>query len=239
MALPGLMNYALRLLGGEMGKYKPPICFVDDSDHELRRFRENLESRFMIGTGRTLDDALADLQKHGYEEPDLFVLDMYFPEGPPNTEQQLAELHAAWTNYRTAHAEFMSTLGRLGQTSAGGEGLADQIRKRYDCPKYVFLTRKATLEEGLRALRRGALDVIKKPDPNSSESQGKSLTEAEDEAFRNRSPEIAAELSEAIRKTTWWWKHHEAFWAALIAFLTGILANVLTQVGYHFVTSSK
>ena len=201
-----------------MGKHKPSICFIDDSDHELRRFRENLESRFKIGTGRTLDDAVANLQKEGTEEPDLFVLDMYFPEGPLNTEQELAELNAAWTNYRRAHAEFMSTLGRLRQTSGGGEALAGQIRKKYDSPKYVFLTRKATLEEGLRALRRCAIDVKKKTDPNSTQADGRSLIEAEDEAFRNRSPEMAAELLEAIRKTTWWWKHHEAFWAALVAF---------------------
>jgi DNA-binding NtrC family response regulator len=216
---------------------KPSICFIDDSDHELRRFRENLESRFKIGTGRTLDDALANLRKQGYEEPDLFVLDMYFPEGPPNTEQQLTELHAAWTKYRTAHAEFMSTLGRLGQTTAGGEDLADQIRKRYGSPKYVFMTRKGTLEQGLRALRRGALDIIKKPDPNITEAEGKSLTEAEDEAFRNRSPEIAAEILNAIRKTNWWWKHQEAFWAAVVGFSGGILANVLTQVGYYYVVT--
>ncbi len=185
-----------------MGKRKPSICFVDDSDHELRRFRENLKSRFEVGVGHTLDDALANLQKQGFAEPDLFVLDLYFPEGPPNTEQELTKLNEAWTQYRTAHRDFMSTLARLGQTSAGGEALADQIRKRYRPPKYVFLTRKGTLEEGLRALRHGALNVIKKPDPNRTEAEGKSPTDAEDEAFRNRSSEIAAELSETIRETT-------------------------------------
>ncbi len=216
-----------------MDKHKPSICFIDDSDSELRRFRNNLGSWFEIGVGRTLDDALTDLQKKGPERPDLFVLDMYFPEGALNTEQELAESSAAWAKYRTAHADFMSTLSRLGQTSAGGEALADQIRNRYGSPNYVYLSRKATLEEGLRALKRGALDVIKKPDPNSTEAHGMSLTQAEDEAFRHRSSEIAAELSEAIRKTTWWWKHREAFWSALVAFFSGILANVLTQVGYH------
>jgi CheY-like chemotaxis protein len=223
-----------------MSKRKPTICFVDDSDHELRRFQENLKSRFDIGVGRTLDDAVANLQQQVSDEPDLFVLDMYFPEGPFSTEQELTELNEAWKKYRMAHADFMSVLAQLRQTSAGGEALADQIRKRYGSPKYVFLTRKATLDEGLRALRRGALDVIKKPDPNSNESQGKSLAEAEDEAFRNRSSEIAAELLHAVRMTTWWWKHSEAFWAGLIAFFVGILANVLTQVGYYYaVTSCK
>lgn len=220
-----------------MEKKRAPICFVDDSDEELHRFRENLKNRFAIGTGHTLDDALADLRKQGYDEPQLFVLDMYFPEGPRNTDQQLSELHEAWIKYRTAQREFMSTLARLGQTTAGGEALADQIRKRYYRPKYVFLTRKGTLEEGLRALRRGALDVIKKPDPVASEAHDKALAEAEDEAFRSQSAEIAAQLLEAIRKTTWWWKHHEAFWAAMIGFLSGVVANVLTQIGYYVLTT--
>jgi CheY-like chemotaxis protein len=215
-----------------MAKRKHSICFVDDSEHELARFRENLKHRFEIGVGRTLDDAVADLQKQGHEEPDLFVLNLYFPEGPRNTEAELSELSEAWAKYNRAHSEFLSVLARLRQTSAGGDALADQVLKAYGSRNYVFFTRKATLEEGLRCLRRGALDVIKKPDPNTNEAQGKSVTEAEDEAFRNKSPEIAAQLSAAIRKTDWWWMHREAIYTALVAFGVGILANVLTQVLY-------
>jgi hypothetical protein len=133
----------------------------------------------------------------------------------------------------------MATLGRLRQTSDGGEALVDQLRKGYKSPRYVFFTRKGTLEEGLRALRRGAIDIIKKPDPNTAQTVGRTPTEAEDEAFRDRSPQIAAELSEAIRSTQWWWRHREAFWAALIAFLTGITANVLTQSAYYFVNCKR
>jgi CheY-like chemotaxis protein len=213
-----------------MQKQPRTLCFVDDSEDELRRFRENLEPTFTIGTGRTLDAALADLQRQGHRKPDLFVLDMYFPEGQLNTPEELDELRDAWRAYRRAQAEFISTLARLGQTAAGGEDLADQIRKRCDRPQYVFFTRKGTLEEGLRALRRGALDVIKKPDPPDADAFGASLTNAEDKAFRNQAQEIEAELSQAIRKTTWWWKHHEAVWAALIAFFSAILANAATQL---------
>jgi CheY-like chemotaxis protein len=222
------------MLGGEMGKRKRSVCFVDDSDHELRRFRENLKSRFNIGTGRTIDDALENLREQGYGEPDLFVLDMYFPEGPPNTEDELTKLRGAWTKYRTAQAEFMSTLHLLGQTTSGGEALAAEVRKRYGAPRYVFFTRKGTLEEGLRALRTGALDVIKKPDPSNTGTLGAFSTEDEDEAFRDKSAEIAAALSQAIRKTDWWWKHHEAVWAALLAFVVSIAANVLTQAAYAY-----
>jgi CheY-like chemotaxis protein len=218
-----------------MSKRKHSVCFIDDSVLELRRFRENLKSRFDIGIGRTLDDAMADLQRQGREKPDLFVLDLYFPEGPPNTETELAELGDAWAKYNRAHADFLSVLAKLRQTSAGGQALAEQVGRAYGSDTYVFFTRKGILEEGLRCLRRGALDVIKKPDPSTADTQGRSLIEAEDEAFRNKSPEIAAELLGAIREANWWWKHREAVYAGLIAFFVGILANVLTQVLCGFV----
>lgn len=54
----------------------------------------------------------------------------------------------------------------------------------------------------------------------------------QDEAFRNKSPEIAAELLGAIRKASWWWKHREAFYTGLVAFVIGIFSNVLTQILY-------
>jgi hypothetical protein len=51
-----------------------------------RNVRENLRAELMIGVGRMLDDALADLTRNGRERPDLFVPYLYFPEGPLNSE---------------------------------------------------------------------------------------------------------------------------------------------------------
>lgn len=120
------------------------------------------------------------------------------------------------------------------QTSAGGETLAQQTWEACGTRNYVFFTRKGTPEEGLHCLRRGALDVIKKPDPSSTlaqEKSGKIVDEAQDEAFRDRSPKIAAELLGAIRRA-WWWKHREAVYSALLGFFVGILANAVTQILY-------
>lgn len=42
------------------------------------------------------------------------------------------------------------------------------------------------------------------------------MKESEDEAFANRSAEIATEIPELIRRTTWWWKHKEAVGAFFV-----------------------
>ena len=205
------------------------LCFVDDDPAELRRFRENLEPEFVIGTGQTLDDAVADLRKNGRERPDLFVLDLYFPDGPLNTEAELSELRTAWNRLGIAQAEFLSVLTKLRQSSRGGMKLADEIRQRYGSRNYVFFTRKATLEEGLTALNRcRALGIMKKPDAPPAENTTPS--EACDAAFRDKKREIAAELSSHILRASWWWKHREAVWSAVIAMVLGYAAFVLANV---------
>lgn len=208
---------------------KRSICFVDDDPTELRRFRECLKSDFVIGAGKTLRDAVADLNGRGCEKPDLFVLDMYFSRGPETTEQERVELHQAWGRYRMAQDEFLSVLARLRQSSAGGRNLAREVQERYRSHCYVFFTRKGTLEEGLDALKQGALRVIKKPDPNPPGDGGEPSAQEYDLAFKNKAREIASELADVIEQATWWWKHKEAFWVALIGLCVGYFASVLAN----------
>ncbi len=175
-------------------KPKHAVCFIDDDPAELRRFQECLGEYFVIGAGTTREAALEDLRSQGRGHPDLFVLDMYFPEAGANTDSELAELQAAWDEVVRAQTALQAVLAKLGQSSRGGQELA----KRVHGP-YVFFTRKATLEEGMRALQQGARTVIKKPDPTERERQGRSRAEAYDQALRNRAREIAAEITRAIR----------------------------------------
>ena len=206
------------------------VCFVDDDPAELRRFRENLQSEFVIGAGRTLDEAMADLRKSGRERPDLFVLDMYFPDGPFNTEEELSELRAAWDRFQLAQADFTAVRIKLRQTSRGGLRLAEELRLRHRSGGYVFFTRKATLEEGLAAIRQsGAVAVIKKPDAPPGEGEGRPLMEAYDAAFRDHAQDIAEQLTAAIRRTSWWWNHRASVCAAAIAFALGCAACLLAR----------
>ena len=55
------------------------VCFVDDDKDEIRRFRQFMGDRYIVGTGTTLDDALQDLKNRKVRKPDLFVLAPQLP----------------------------------------------------------------------------------------------------------------------------------------------------------------
>jgi DNA-binding NarL/FixJ family response regulator len=200
------------------------ICFVDDDPEEVRRFRANLEQYFAIGAGSSLREAVADLP--GGRKPDLFVLDLYFPEGALNTQEQLERLHSARRQFLAAQARFNSVLAALGQRPQGGLGLARRVRDQYGRCACVFFTRKGTLEDAIMAQEFGALKVMKKPDPNDADIEGRSLSEAYDLAFNNNSAKIAAEIEDIIKTTSWWWKNK----ARVQGFVSGVAASVVAGV---------
>jgi CheY-like chemotaxis protein len=211
-----------------MSTRKHAICFVDDDPDEVRRFREDLGRHFAIGAGSSLREAVADLK--GGRKPDLFVLDLYFPEGPLNTQEQLERLHAARRQFLLAQARFNSVLAALGQRPQGGLGLARRVREQYGLCGCVFFTRKGTLEDALMAQDFGALKVMKKPDPNDAEIEGRSLSDAYDLAFSNNSAKIASEIEDIIKTTGWWWKNK----ARVEGFVSGVVASVMAAVLLKF-----
>jgi CheY-like chemotaxis protein len=166
------------------------LCFVDDDADEVRRFREQLEGAFLIGAGTSLPDAVERLREQGRTAPDLFVLDLYFPEGPPNTAEELRELAEAWERLLEAKAAFLGVLGRLRQSSRGGLALAKSVRAAFPGARFSFFTRKGTLEDAIDGLDAGAASIIKKPDPTREERVGASVSEAYDLAFRRNLPTI-------------------------------------------------
>lgn len=212
-----------------MSRKLPAICFVDDDLQEIRRFCENLKSDFIVGAGTSLSQALVQLQSQGRKKPDLFVLDMYFPEGARNTEEELNELHLARKAFLEAQSRFQSVLGRLRQSSHGGLELANQVRKDYASIGYVFLTRKGNLEDAIRAFDHGALKVVKKPDPNENEQRGKSIDEAYDIAFKNNAGQIAYSIRDAIYASSWRGKYGKAVFGVLIGFLIGVVASLISR----------
>jgi len=211
------------------------VCFVDDDPEEIRRFRENLNSVFTIGAGTSIPDALEDLQKNGLDKPDLFLLDMYFPSGPLSTQEELHELELARADFLTAQSKFLSVLVRVRQSSRGGFNLVEELKSknqvmRWGQVPYAFFTRKATLEEGIEALDNGAIRVIKKPDPNTTEKEGRSLSEAYDLAFKNQKTDVARNINDARRRATWWWRHRGDIRGIII----GVVVTILGGVVMHF-----
>ncbi len=203
---------------------KPPkqrLCVVDDDPEEIRRFRENMGRRFIIGAGTSLDSALDDLRRQGHSSPDLYVLDLYFPQGGSSTQEQLQELAAARKKLLDSEAEFASLLARFGQATQGGFRLADRLSRFGRRAPYVFFSRKATAGDVVQALDSGALRVIKKPDPTPEEMATEPLPKAYDKALARAAHDVARDIEDAISRSTFWWKYGQA----VIAFLLGLLSS--------------
>jgi CheY-like chemotaxis protein len=71
------------------------VCFVDDDPDDLRRFKKHFSTSYFIGVGTNFPRALQDLRKTHAGKPDLFVLDMYFPNRV-NTEVERHALDETW-----------------------------------------------------------------------------------------------------------------------------------------------
>jgi DNA-binding response OmpR family regulator len=152
---------------------KRRLCVVDDDPEELRRFREYMETRFIIGAGTSLDAALEDLRRQGHSSPDLYVLDLYFPQGGTSTQEQLEDLANARKRLLDSHADFASLLAKLGQAPQGGFRLAGRLSRFGQRAPFVFFSRKATAEDVVQGLDIGALRVIKKQDPTADDTRGR------------------------------------------------------------------
>jgi hypothetical protein len=212
---------------------KNSLCFVDDDEHELNRFKKAFEEEFYVGIGTDLGKAEANLRanlprrKFNFwrREVTLYVLDMYFPTGTTNTSEQREKLAEAWANCCKANRHLKTVLAELHQTFDGGRELAARVRRRrlFRKPAFVFFTRKGNLEDGILAYEQvKPMAVIKKPDPWDETDISE---EAKDEALMRSRDTIAKKLQSAIDNASFFYQHKETVLATLFSFATGILAN--------------
>ena len=179
---------------------KAAVCFVDDDPEEVRRFRRLLANRFVVGAGTSLPAALEDLRAQGRERPDVFALDLDFPEGEPNTDDERADLARAGVRFLEAKAELTGVLARLRQSPEGGLALARRIGGEFPGIPVAFFTRKGTLEDAIAALESGADAIVKKPDPDDRERAGWSTAEACDAALARDLPKVVRGLERALAR---------------------------------------
>ncbi|MBL7075606.1 hypothetical protein ISS37_10265 [candidate division KSB1 bacterium] len=206
------------------------ICFIDDDQDEIKRFKNNLdkdklENGFIIGAGTTYPEALDDLKKQGRKRPDIFVLDLYYPMDSRPTEEQLQKLHVERKLYLKAQTKFRTVLAKLNQSSNGGITLAYVIGQNFKSIPYLFFTRKGTLDDAIHILKTKATKIMKKPDPEEKD-ESLPINEAYDKAFKENAKNIAGEIKEAIIISTWWYKNKKI----VIGFIAGILSSLLASV---------
>src|SRR5262249_43917804 len=92
---------------------------------------------------------------------------------------------------------------------------------------FAFLTRKATVENVITALRGKAVAVVKKPDPKDP---GPNIERAYDAAMAAESRLLASQIRSAISKASWWRKHREAVVFFVLGLVSGVLANLLYAI---------
>ncbi|MCX6639666.1 MAG: hypothetical protein NTW14_04180 [bacterium] len=159
-----------------MTEPKPLICFIDDSPQERELFQTVFggdEGRFRVICAETFCEA-QELIKAGEEQPELFVLDLYFPGGegtnqpieviePPTWVDDGGEINKAYLNLEQARKRFMALRAALGQTPAGGLKLLLDVQDAYPGIPAITYTRKGTIEEADLARKTGAMRVLQKP----------------------------------------------------------------------------
>jgi hypothetical protein len=199
------------------------ICFIDDDINELNRFKQFMGTKFKIGVGLSPSAAREDLKdRTGLTEPDLYLLDLYYPTDRTPTESELQRLAEARRAYLVAEAKFSAVLAELGQSSDGGIELSRQVGG-----VFAFFSRKATFEDAIKALKAGAIGLIKKPDPTSDAlNASASVNEAYDKAFAAHAPAIERELQKALQKTEWW-NRHKTLLGWLGGFVVGVAASAI------------
>lgn len=198
---------------------KKAICFVDDDNEEIHRFREFLQDRYIIGAAVSIDDALDELRNKRVSKPDLFVLDLYYgPEVQDNVRQEIAETDE---RIQALETHMQGLLARAGQSPEGGFRLAEQARARYPQAPRIFFSRKAFLRDALRAYETG-LRILEKPDPDEVD---RGTDNPYDSAFRRHADELARFMDRIINLNSWWMRYREwlgAFSLGLFFFLAKV-----------------
>ncbi len=108
-------------------------------------------------------------------QPDLFVLDLYFPdasaavrpaivsEPPVSLIDDEGDLIKAYLNVAAANRRYQAIRIARGQGPEGGLQLIADVQRQFPGVPIVTYTRKGTIEEAERARKTGARRVLQKP----------------------------------------------------------------------------
>lgn len=143
---------------------RPLVCMIDDDPREADIFARVFSPDLEIITATRLKDAVSRLEASG-RRPDLFVLDLYFPTGRDATPEERETMLHLRTEVEAAQRRLSEYLTSIGQDRAGGLRLLDQVQHEFRGVPAVFYTRKGTAEDVTACLQAGAMDVLRKPQP--------------------------------------------------------------------------
>jgi len=157
---------------------KHRVCFIDDDgDFEIPLFREVFGQEFDLLASTDYADLQSRIASYQGWEPELFILDLYFPSGPPDQDavrvlraaapafpRDEGGIRASYGNYLEAKSRLRRVLEAWKQGPLGGLNLAERIAEDYPQVPVVFYSRKACYEDVVRCLTlKNVRWVAKKP----------------------------------------------------------------------------
>jgi len=217
---------------------KKVLCFVDDDRDELSRFEKAMSTQpFECVTGTTHDECIDKLKRKNLT-PDLWVLDLYFPEQVrTNSPDELKEMADKYAQLEQHARDFRGYLRTIGQGPDGGLDLLQKCRPpdrgallpwgNYHAP-VVMLTRKDNLDDALTCQDRGAVGVLKKPMPANLRGGPEDRKVQMDEAKIANAYYLAGKFSDAIKRNGFLYKHRGTVGAvagAVVGWLLRIIAG--------------
>jgi CheY-like chemotaxis protein len=184
------------------------ICFIDDDgDFEIPLFRDVFGSEYDIIAATGYDDARKQIDERPGWTPDLFVLDLYFPDGSPDTEaiatlknkplelpDDRAGIRTGYTNYLRAQLRLQDILAAHKQGPGGGLRLATMVARDFPETPIVFYSRKATFEDAVRCLATKGVRWVEKKPSGKTDAETRALThDQKDRIVRNFNRAIAGQ----------------------------------------------
>ena len=197
---------------------KRTVCYVDDDEVEIDRFRRNLGKYYVIGAGTSLDAALDELNRNGIAKPDVILLDLYF--GPLPDEKKREEMTKADVELAARERKVRQLCLDAGLTPEEGFKLADESKKRFRRVPRVFFSRRAFLEDAMRVREQG-MELLEKPDPGEGENY--------EIAYELHREAIKRKIDRIISLNTFWARYGQR----IVSFLLGLVPFVL-KVGYDW-----
>ena len=166
------------------------VCFIDDDgSFEIPLFKDVFGEVYDIIADDGYDAVKNEITARLDWTPDLFVLDLYFPSGPPDqraveelTESTLTlendrgQIRAAYANHLRARERLDVVLDAWRQGPDGGLKIAKRVVVDFPGIPIVFYSRKATFEDAVRCMAADGVWGLQKKPTGSDDHDTRRLT---------------------------------------------------------------
>ena len=186
------------------------VCFIDDDAvFEIPLFKDVFGDVYDVIAKDGYDAAEREIASRDEWTPDLFVLDLYFPSGPPDKravekltqstltlENDRAQMRAAYANHLRAKERLEAVLDAWRQGPDGGLEIAKQVVADFPGVPIVFYSRKATFEDSVRCMAADGVWGLQKKPTGSNDEDTRRLTLAEKPRLMDRFNALIARENE-------------------------------------------